>query len=275
MKKLLFPLGLFIYVNLTWQIMVWGEYLIPSIGKIILFFLFPIAFATGLFLFFEVKLDDQRSYFFLAAGILMIAFFGLGIYATRISDYTRYVYGYEGFFQGQMSELDENSYLFYTINGFLIKNLNDGEFGVSYSRLSRKNSTTHYKHFAIPVFDEKNPAQPKLWLCSTYSSGSSRVDDYNYSIHGFKETGLGKALNVSTIYGKKLIDTDCSNAAYQYLKKKNLERIENPLILWLVNETAEEYYQSSKRHFWILIILLNILFFGIPAITFPKETKTT
>lgn len=275
MKRLLFPLCLFIYVNLIWQIWLWGEYIFPSIIQVVVFFLFPLFFGTGLFLIFEVKLNDSRSYFFLGVGILMIAFFGLSAYATRILDYTKFVYGYEGLFEGQISEIDERPYLFYTANSFLIKNLGEGEFGVSYSITSRKNSTSHYKHFAIPVFDEKNPTQPKLWLCTTYSSGSLKADDNTYSIYGFKETKLSKSLNVSTIYGIKLIDEHCSNAANQYLKKKNLERNENPLLLSLVNETAEEYYQSSKKHFWILIILLNILFFGIPAIALPKETKTT
>lgn len=262
MKTFLLYFCAFIYCNLTWQIIVWSNDLLHSFIGLLFVFIFPIFSGVAIYLFLTLKLEEEdRGGAFIIAGLLIPILYMVS-YATRMPEYVKFVHSGYSSFSGDVSGVNSNEYVFYTLKGFEIKNLKDGEFSVSYSSYKPKSSTTYYKHFVIPVFDAKNVGEPKVWLCAAYKS-QTISDDYKYNLYGFDKTGLSKSIYSDIISGIAIRDYDCDRAILQYQKKFNLPKTENTLILDVKDETAEVYYEKARFHFWIFTGSMNLFFLAL------------
>jgi hypothetical protein len=270
--KFLFPAIILVHCNVTWLIVVWSFDLLHWLAAFLLVIVFPIFASVAVGGLALSKIGDDLMAVVAAASILFPIVYGVS-HATRMPDYVRFVHSGRDAFQGAVSEIESGTHLFYALDDFLIKNLKtEEEFGVSYSSTTRKSSTTHAKHFAVPVFDAKEPdAPPRLWLCDTYKSGSLRSDNYEYNLYGFEKTSLSQSLNPATLYGKRGGSDDCRRAVAQYLTKKNAPPlIEKPLLLELVGEPPEDYYRTARRHYWMMTAVLNLLFLGLSFFSLKK-----
>lgn len=275
MNRALYLLIVFIFSNLTWQIIIWGNDLVHPLLGIALVLVFPIFAGVAVYLIFLDKIDDDWSTIFLASGVLFPIFYW-SLYATRAPEYVRFVHSGYHRFAGAVGEINSSEPLFYELSDFHVKDAKSGAFGVSYSSSSRKSSTTHAKHFVVPLFDKNNAiAAPRLWLVDTYKTGSSRADSGDHGIYGFEKTRLGGgALNASTLYAKRANSYDAQRAVQQYLKKMNLPPDENPLILELVDEPAQEYYRKGKIYLLIWTFFFNLFYLGASAYVSRKRSDS-
>lgn len=271
--KFLFPAIVLVHCNVTWLIIVWCFDFLPWLGAFLLVIFFPVFASVAVGLLTVWKIGEDLMAVVAGASILFPIVYGVS-HATRMPDYVRFVHSGRAAFQGAVSEIESGRHLFYALDGFLIKNLQtEDEFGVSYSSSRTRQSTTTYaKHFAVPVFDAKSAdAPPRLWLCDSYKSGSSRSDSYEYDLYGFEKTSLSQSLNAVTLYGKRGDDDNCRRAVAQYLTKKNAPPlVEKPLLLELVGEPAEDYYRTASRHYWMMTAVLNLLFLGLSIFSLKK-----
>ena len=273
MNRAKYLLIAFLFCNLTWQVLVWGNHFLhPALG-VLTVFLLPIFVGVAIYLIFLNDFDDDWWVVFFAAGVLLPVFY-FSSYATRAPEYVEFVWSGYHQYAGKIGEIPNGEPLFYELTDFALKDAKAGEFGVSYSSRSHKSSTTHSKHFVVPLFDKNDQSMPRAWLFDTYKTGSSRADNGDGGFYGFDRTSLKKAGGASTLYAKKVGSYDADRAVRQYLKKMNLPAIENPLVLEMVDEPAESYYRKGKIFFWIWTVLLNIGFMGFSIYTSGKTPQS-
>ena len=264
MKRLLFLLVALAYCNVTWQAVVWGRDAFPAFLAFLLIFLIPIAGGVVLFLIFNAHVSEDWSAVFLGAGVLFPVVF-MFTYATRMPDYVAFVKSGRHAFDGRLSDIRDDGSMFYSVRDFVVKDARAGHFGTSYSSTTRKSSTTHSKHFVIPLFEHSADDTPRAWMFGSYSSGSLRVDDGGHGIYGLDQTRLLRRARGNVIHGLRVADDDARRAVSQYFRKMNLAEVGEPIVLRPVDQPAAEFYRTGEIQWWVFTALVNILFLGVCA----------
>lgn len=262
MKNLLFLIVGFLYCNVTWQSIVWLYGLVPSFIGLVLVFVIPIALGVGLFLYFNAKVDENMSAIFVGAGILIPVVYMFS-FATRMPDYVRYVETGRHTFVGRPADISDRSAVFYEIREFVAGKVDNGEFGVSYSVTSRKSSTTHSKHFVVPIFDAADTTSPRAFAFATYTGGSSEIDGGQRGLYGFDQTLLRQRIGRENLSGRKVSDDNAVKAVADYVQKRGANPEPAPLIIELVDESAADYFKTGAFHFWSMTAILNLIFMGV------------
>lgn len=261
MSRVKYLLIVFLFCNLIWQILVWGNHFLHPTVAALAVFLLPLFLGIAVYAIFLDDFEDDWGVVFFASFILFPVLY-FSSFMTRAPEYVEFVYSGYQTYAGKVGEIPNGEPLFYELTDFAIKDAKAGEFGASYSSKTQKSTTTHSKHFVVPLFDKNDQSQPRAWLFDTYKSGSLRADNGDAGYYGFENTNLSKPLNAATLYAKRVASYDANKAIVQYLKKMNLPKVETPLVLELVDEPAESYYRRGKIFFWIWTVLLNIGFMG-------------
>ena len=166
-------------------------------------------------------------------------------------------------FDGRAADVRDDGSLFYSVRDFVVKDVNEGHFGASYSSTTRKSTTTHAKHFVIPLFAKAADTQPRAWMFGSYTTGSLRVDDGAGGIYGLDQTSLLRRARGDVIHGLKIGDDEARRAVSQYLRKMSLPSGGEPIILRPVDQPAAEFYRIGEIQFWSFTAALNVLFLGV------------
>lgn len=263
MKRLLFLLVAFLYCNATWLAVVWTRDVFHPVIALFLILLIPIGPGVVLFLIFSRYVSDDWSAVFVGAGVLIpVVFLFTG--ATRIPDYLAFVRQGRPAFDGRIADVTkDDGALFYSVRGFAIKDPRAGHFGASYSSSTRKNSTSHAKHFVIPLFANPADPMPRAWIFGSYTTGGLRVDDGAYGLYGLDQTGLLERARGAVIHGVRMAGDEARGAVSQYLRKMQLPGIDEPIILRPVDQPAAEFYGTGERQLQGFTVALNLLFLGV------------
>ncbi len=261
-KRLLFLIVALLYCNATWQAVVWGREFFWAFVAFLLIFLIPIVSGVALFLIFYRHVSEDWAAVFVGGGVLIPVVF-MFTFATRMGDYVVFVQHGRPAFDGRIADARDDGSLFYSVRDFVVKDPDDGHFGTSYTSTTRKSSTTHAKHFVIPLFANATDPLPRAWMFGSYGTGSLRVDDGAGGIYGLDQTSLLKRSRGDVIHGLKMADADADRAVYQYLKKMKLPTGGEPLVLRPVNQPAAEFYRTAEIQYWVFTAALNVLFLGV------------
>lgn len=262
MKRLVFLVVALAYCNVSWQAVVWGRQYVPAFVAFLLIFLMPITLGVVLFLIVHRYVSDDWAGVFVGAGVLIPVVF-MATYATRIPDYVAFVSRGRPSFDGRLADATHDGALFYSVRDFVVKNTGDGHFGTSYSSTSRKSSTTHTKHFVIPLFANPSDDVPRVWMFGSYSAGSLRVDDGTHGIYGLDQTRLPAQAGGEVIHGLRIEDDDARRAVAQYLRKMSLAGDGDPIVLRPVNQPAAEFYRTGEIQLSVFTAVLNLVFLGV------------
>lgn len=245
-----------VYFNVIWQILLWGYHLLHPVLGFTLVFAFPVVAGVALYLVTYEKLAEGWVGPVLVSTILFPIFYSV-TYATRAQDYVKYVHSGRDVFSGEVSGIDNNEHVYYTLENSMVK---PEEFGAAYSSNKPRQSTTTYsKHFALPVYDAVTGGRQNAWICSSYSSGI-RIDDGSGGPYGLKDTELRSAFGTGTLHGRRIVESNCFRAVGKYLENAGLPGIDRPLVLDLEKEEAAEYFRKAKLHFWVVTGILNAFF---------------
>lgn len=198
-------------------------------------------------------------------GSVIVPLLYLASVETRLPDFVRFNERPESFFSGSLTDLKDANADFYEIRGFSREKIKKDRFGVSYSMQSSKGGGSRYTdHFVLPVFDNTDISEPRLWVFKSFPSiYIPQRDSDEFVMDGLELKAFREQLGSDVIFGRKTEYSDTRNALSEYRAKFKMSDQEPSLIIELLDEKPQDYFCMAAAHFWLLTAGLNLMFLGL------------